>query len=275
MGDGRMVLTVDDDDKELDRLCALLLDGGYEPIPAEDLSSGLRSLYDHHPDAIVLGIDDIGSSHWSAIKRIREVCDTCIILITSGSTQSSLQKAFDLGLDGYLVKPVRPKQLLDRLAAAMRKTNQPKDSVEIFRHENLIVDWKRFEVWIDGRSVHLSPIEFRLLAFLVENRGWVVSYNRILSKVWGPDHIGDHNNVKLYVWYLRRKLEPDPSHPRWILTRYGMGYMFADESTGPVADGGDGTAPSHRPGQSMGERGALTESSTPRNSHLKRATDEV
>lgn len=229
------VLVVDNDSDELSLLSGWLSNAGYEPILAEDLRGGLRNLYEYHPDAIIFSADELGAT-WSVIEHIRQLCDTPIILITSRSTRAHLHKAFDLGLDGYLVKPVRAEALLDRLAAALRKANRHNGSADIFIHENLMVDWKRLDVRLDDRQVHLTPLEFRLLAFLIKYQGWVVTYDEILTNVWGPNYIGDNSNVKLYIWYLRRKLEPDPSRPRRILTRYGVGYMFADELSQRVAE---------------------------------------
>ena len=161
-----------------------------------------------------------------------DLSDIPIILVASRANQSSLQKAFSLQLDGYLVKPVEAEELLARLAAVVRKTynNYSSPTSTIFRHEGLTIDWKRFEVRIDGRPVHLSVTEFKLLALLVERRGWVLTYDQILTHVWGPDYMGDKSKVKLYIWYLRRKLEAAPAQPRWIITKYGIGYTFTDES---------------------------------------------
>jgi two-component system KDP operon response regulator KdpE len=101
---------------------------------------------------------------------------------------------------------------------------------EPFRYRNLEIDWREMRVAIDAEEVHLSPIEFRLLSLLVRRRGWVVPYEQILRDVWGPSYIADRANLKLYVWYLRRKIERDPSNPQLILTKRGIGYIFAPRS---------------------------------------------
>jgi two-component system KDP operon response regulator KdpE len=101
---------------------------------------------------------------------------------------------------------------------------------ESFRYRNLEIDWREMRVVVDATEVHLSPIEFRLLSVLVRRRGWVVPYEQILRDVWGPSYIADRANLKLYVWYLRRKIERDPSRPVLIQTKRGIGYIFAPRS---------------------------------------------
>jgi two-component system KDP operon response regulator KdpE len=101
---------------------------------------------------------------------------------------------------------------------------------EPFRLRNLEVDWREMRVFVEGEEVHLSPIEFRLLSLLVRRRGWVIPYDQILREVWGPTYVADRANLKLYVWYLRRKIERDPSNPELIQTKRGIGYIFGPRS---------------------------------------------
>jgi len=230
MGSLGKILVIGCGDRESRSLGECIEEGGYDAIVADDWRDGLRELYNWHPDAAVLLME---GADWSSVERIRELCDIPIVLVTSQATRSSLQRAFDLGLDGYLAKPVQPGELVGRVTAVVQRVsnnrNSHSDHDSIFRHESLTIDRRRMEVQLDGETVHLSPTEFRLLSLLAERRGWVVSYDEILTKVWGPAYVGDRNNVKLYIWYLRRKLEADPANPRWILTRYGVGYAFASE----------------------------------------------
>jgi two-component system KDP operon response regulator KdpE len=101
---------------------------------------------------------------------------------------------------------------------------------EQFEYRHLAIDWREMLVTVDGEPVHLTPLEFRLLALLVRKRGWVVTYAQALTEVWGPSYVADRANLKLYVWYLRRKIERDPSHPELIVTRRGMGYIFGSRA---------------------------------------------
>ena len=101
---------------------------------------------------------------------------------------------------------------------------------EKFEYGRLAIDWPEMLVSIDGKPVHLTPLEFRLLAMLVRKRGWVVTYEQALAEVWGPSYVTDRANLKLYIWYLRRKIERDPSHPELIITRRGIGYIFGSRA---------------------------------------------
>ena len=234
--DGQLaVLVIGNEERESQRVREWIEEAGHDGIVADGWRSGLRELYNCHPDAAVVFMDAMDASHWSNVERIRDMCDIPIVLVTSEATHSTLQRAFDLRLNGYLVKPVQPEELVSRLSTVLPKVSNNggnhSDPSSVFRYENLTIDWRRMEVQVDDETVHLSPTEFRLLSLLVERRGWVVSYDEILTKVWGSAYVGDRNNVKLYVWYLRQKLEGDPANPRWILTKYGVGYTFrADEA---------------------------------------------
>jgi len=104
------------------------------------------------------------------------------------------------------------------------------DYEEKFEYGHLAIDWPEMLITIDDKPVHLTPLEFRLLAMLVRKRGWVVTYEQALTEVWGPSYVADRANLKLYIWYLRRKIERDPSHPELIITRRGMGYIFGSRT---------------------------------------------
>lgn len=101
------------------------------------------------------------------------------------------------------------------------------DEETVFRQNDFEIDWRTKEVKVDGQPIHLSPLEYELLATLVRKRGWLVPHDALLREVWGDAHVGERANLKLYIWYIRRKIERDPSNPTRILTRTGMGYMFA------------------------------------------------
>jgi two-component system KDP operon response regulator KdpE len=101
---------------------------------------------------------------------------------------------------------------------------------EVFEYKHLTIDWREMQAFVDGEPVHLTPLEFKLLSLLVRKRGWVVTFAQALTEVWGPAYVADRANLKLYIWYLRRKIERDPSHPELIVTRRGMGYIFGPRS---------------------------------------------
>ncbi len=111
------------------------------------------------------------------------------------------------------------------------RAQAPTEYEEKFEYGRLTIDWPEMLASIDGKPVHLTPLEFRLLAMLVRRRGWVVTYEQALTEVWGPSYVKDRDNLKLYIWYLRHKIERDPSHPELIITRRGMGYIFGSRTT--------------------------------------------
>jgi two-component system KDP operon response regulator KdpE len=228
------ILLIDSNSYDLSEMAKWLEDANYETVVCEDIRSALPMVYEHHPDAIVCALDIASRDEWKRLQSLRDL-EIPIILIAVHASRSSLEAAFEMHLAGYLVKPLQSQELVGRLEAVVGQgSSRGETSPLLFRHESLTIDWKRLEVRVNGRLVHLSRTEFKLLSLLVRRRGWVLTFDEILANVWGSQFVGDKEYVKLYIWYLRRKLEADPSHPRWILTKRGIGYTFADEySTSP------------------------------------------
>lgn len=148
-------------------------------------------------------------------------------------------RGFGLGADDYVTKPVDFPELIARIQAVLRRSGEKpaEDKPSTLRDGELDIDWRSHQVWVRGEQVKLSPTEFKLLFCLVKNRGWIVTHDQLLEKVWGPNHVGDRSFVKLYVRYLRQKLEQDPYRPRLILTERGIGYRFATPDRGAGAQG--------------------------------------
>jgi len=222
------VLLIDPDPYWLELSAQWLREDGHWVVVASDGLSGLWQLISHHPDAAVVDVTPSDQDGWDTVQRIREVSNMPVIVITARADQISLKKGFDLGVHGYIVKPFGQSELLERLAAVLRRVYGGNGhNGTIFQQDGLAVDWRSHEVRVDGKPVHLTATEFRLLSLLVERRGWVLTHDQILSHVWGSNHLGDRNNVKLYVRYLRQKIEANAADPRWILTQRGIGYRFA------------------------------------------------
>ena len=231
------VLLLGSNPEETRRVANSLIMNRHEVITVSDWKTGLRNLYSQQPNALIVfsstenSDDDIG---WGEVQLVRSLCDLPVIVVADRATRGALRRAIDLGLAGFLERPLDIEALHERLNTALERPSRasgfPKPE---FRRDNLCIDWRRFEVKVDGQVVRLSPIEFKLLALLVEREGEVVTHGEILARVWGSNYdMADRRNVKLYVWYLRKKLERDPSQPRWIVTRNGLGYIFdgANES---------------------------------------------
>jgi two-component system KDP operon response regulator KdpE len=234
------ILLLGSDHEETRRVANSLTMARHEVITVSDWKSGLRNLYSQQPNALIVcsaseGADDVIG--WAEVQLVRSLCDLPVIVVADRATRGALRRAIDLGLAGFLERPLDIEGLHERLNTALERPSRvngfPKPE---FRRDNLCIDWRRFEVKVDGQIVRLSPIEFKLLALLVEREGEVVTHGEILARVWGSNYdLADRRNVKLYVWYLRKKLERDPSRPRWIVTRNGLGYIF-DGDTEPAEE---------------------------------------
>ncbi|MCC6628497.1 MAG: response regulator transcription factor [Chloroflexi bacterium] len=222
------VLIVDDEQEITDLLRLWLEREGYTAVTAHSASDALRQLYQQHPDLVVLDIMMPHMDGWQVCQRIREVSDAPVIMLTARTETDDKVLALTLGADDYLTKPFEFPELLARVKALLRRstlaTTRP-ESV-IFDDGYLRVDFERHRVWIKEQPVKLSPLEFRMLSYLIQQRGWVVTHDQLLDNVWGPHCVYDSSYVKLYVKYLRNKIEEDASNPRYIRTEWGVGYFF-------------------------------------------------
>jgi two-component system KDP operon response regulator KdpE len=223
------VLLIDDDPELVGLAQTWLRNAGYDACTAKDGNEGLQQLYCYRPDLVLLDIAMPRMDGWEVCRRIRDMCEIPIIMVSVNGQKSDLVKAFNLGVDDYITKPIHFPELVARVQAVLRRhsTNAKQDEKAVFHNEEIDLEWRSRQVWVRGQRVTLSPTEFRLLSCLIENRGWVVTHEELLRKVWGPNYLGDRSYVKLYVRYLREKIEAEPSKPKWILTERGVGYTFA------------------------------------------------
>jgi two-component system KDP operon response regulator KdpE len=224
-----LVLVIESDPSELARTALAIEAAGYDTVLAEDGRAGLREYFDSHPDIVVVSLSVTGVSGWDVIERVRSLSSAPIIITSSEATVAVLQRGFDLQVDAFVMKPYDVEDLIARLAAVRaRKLGDSDSRGWLYEHNGLSINWRSCEVSVHGQHVALTSTEFKLLAYLVQRRGWVLSHDQILSEVWGPEYKGEKDRVKLYVWYLRRKIEDDASRPRMILTKRGLGYTFVD-----------------------------------------------
>jgi two-component system KDP operon response regulator KdpE len=223
------VLVIDDDASFLQQAQVCLQNAGYEVVTAGDGMAGLRRFFASRPDILLLdtGIPEIDG--WEVCRRIRDMSDVPVIMLTSNGQKSEVLKGFSLGADDAINKPPDFSELVARVGAVLRRTApiNKEDKPVAFHHPELEIDWRTHQVVTRGQEVKLSPTEFKLLSCLIENRGWLVTHEELLRKVWGPDYVSDKSFVKLYIRYLRQKIEKDPSHPQLILTERGIGYRFS------------------------------------------------
>lgn len=222
-----LVLIIEPDQEARSAMADLLHEHGYDAMLAEDGVSGLRQFFSSHPDIVVASLDVEELAGWDLVERVRALAGTPIIVTAREATVEALKRGFDLQVDGFLVKPFEPKELLARLNAVRdRVSGENGQQRWVYRRNGLEINWRSCDVFVDGEAVSLTGTEYRLLQYLVEHRGWVLSHDQILSEVWGPEYVGERDRVKLYVWYLRQKIEHDPKHPKLIVTKRGLGYTF-------------------------------------------------
>ncbi len=222
-----VVLLIDSDASQLASIASFLHGENYEVVEAADGLTGLREFFNIHPDIVVVDLDVRELPGWQLITRIRELSDTPIVVTASEASNEDVSRAVELGMRGFHVKPFQPKELALRLASIQSAALDTDERRWVYQRNGLTVDLRSCEVFVHGRNVTLTGTEYKLLTYLIDRRGWVLSHDQILSHVWGSDYIGDRNQVKLYVWYLRQKIENDPKDPRMIITKRGLGYTFA------------------------------------------------
>ena len=222
------ILVIDDDATLLNLLRQSLGKAGYQVITATNGLSGLQTMYEERPDLIVLDVMMPHMDGWETCRRIREMSQVPIIMLTAKDEEADKIKGFEHGVDDYVTKPFGFAELTARVAAVLHRTHQrpTRRRPAIHRVEDLVIDLENRRVTKDGEVLDLTPTEYRLLATLVENAGRVLSHEQLLSDVWGPEYVDDTGYVKRYIWYLRQKLEDDPSRPKYILTERGFGYRF-------------------------------------------------
>jgi two-component system, OmpR family, KDP operon response regulator KdpE len=221
----RRVLIIDDDHR-MRRLLRLNLEGaGYRTIVAEDGAAGLEIAELEPPDLVLLDVMMPGMDGFACLQRLREFSQVPVILLTAKGEEADKVHGLDLGADDYLTKPFGPAELLARVRAALRRQPgaMPPASLVV---GDLEINLARRRVIRDGEEIRLTPTEYKLLYELVSNAGKVLLHGDLLSRVWGQEYRDEVDYLWTYVRYLRNKLEPDPAHPRYILSEPGVGYTF-------------------------------------------------
>jgi len=227
---GKKVLVVDDDAKTVDLVKLYLNRDGYRVFTASDGNEALRLARENHPDLIVLDLMLPGISGLEVCRILREKSDVPIIMLTALTTDEDRLKGLDLGADDYVTKPFSPRELAARVRAVLRRLPGERGPEKI-EHGALAVDFLKHEAFLDGKPLNLTPIEFKLLGALVKEPGRVFSRAQIIDKALGQDFNGFDRTIDVHILKLRRKLEPDPHHPRYLKTVYGAGYKLL-ENTG-------------------------------------------
>ena len=225
---GKRVLVVDDDVKTVELVKLYLNRDGYKVLTAYNGTDALRLAREGHPDLIVLDLMLPGIDGLNVCRTLRDESDVPIIMLTAKTTEEDRLTGLDLGADDYVPKPFSPKELAARVRAVLRRL--PGESIqrgpEEVRHGKLTVNFPKYEASLAGRPLNLSPIEFKLLGALVREPERVFSRAELIEKALGYDFEGFDRTIDVHILNLRRKLEPNPNHPQYIRTVYGVGYKF-------------------------------------------------
>jgi DNA-binding response OmpR family regulator len=172
---------------------------------------------------------------WEVCRSLREISPNVpIIILTVLKEKANVVRGLALGADEFIVKPFKPGELVARIQALLRRANMTKTPSEFYDDGNLAIDFERRQVYLRDQLVNLSPTEFRLLACLVRSAGQVVPHKTLLTRVWGPEYADETHYVKLYIRYLRQKIEKCPEHPKYVVTEWGIGYRFQEPQLASV-----------------------------------------
>jgi two-component system KDP operon response regulator KdpE len=227
----KQTILIVDDEPRMVRFVKMNLDlEGYITLEANNGLQALEKVRDYNPDLVLLDVEMPGMDGFETLKRIRKISDAAVIMLTVRADEEDRVKGLDLGADDYVTKPFSPRELSSRIRAVLRRFETPgrPDKQIIKIDDRLQVDLQRRDVIVDGERIGLRPTEYRLLYQLIQNAGWVIPHETLLTKVWGPEYIDDGHLLRLYITYLRKKIEKDPSHPQYIFTERGLGYRFVD-----------------------------------------------
>jgi two-component system KDP operon response regulator KdpE len=226
----RKILIVDDEERIVRFVRLNLEHDGFIASEAFNGKQALQRLRDDAPDLILLDVMMPDMDGFEVLELIREINTVPVIMLTAKGEENDRVRGLELGADDYVTKPFSPRELTSRIKAVLRRTEGAGTGMHglIEIDDRLKIDFDRREIWLEGKIVKLRPTEYRLLYHLVQNAGWVISHDQILAKVWGYEYRDEPHYVRLYINYLRQKLEKNPADPRYILTERGVGYRFLD-----------------------------------------------
>jgi len=230
MTDRKKLVLVVDDERRIRRFVRMNLElEGYEVIEASDGLEALDQVREQLPAVVLLDVAMPRMDGFEALEYIRQISDVPVIILTVKGEEEDRVRGLDLGADDYVTKPFSPRELASRIRAILRRVESVSgETAEPVRIDEDLSIFSRREVIARGERVKLRPTEYRLLYHLVENAGWIVPHQTLMRKVWGPEYGDEKRLLRLYITYLRKKIEPDPSNPRYIFTERGVGYRFVD-----------------------------------------------
>lgn len=229
--DAKRILVVDDEPRMIGFIRMNLELEGYQVLEAHNGLAALEMIRTQLPDLVLLDVMMPELDGFETLRMLREFSSIPVIMLTAKGEEDDKVFGLELGADDYVTKPFGSRELSSRVRAVLRRADMPSSSPEhavLKIDERLSVDFNRREVIVAGEHIKLRPTEYRLLYHLIENAGWTVPHEQLLAKVWGYEYRDETHYVRLYVNYLREKIEEDASDPKYILTERGVGYRFVD-----------------------------------------------
>ncbi len=197
---------------------------------AENGLGGLSFFYAGHPDIVLLDLVLPDMDGMDVLKMIRQESGTPVIIVTSKTEEAVMVEALDCGADDYVAKSCHTEELMARIRAALRhREDQRPVKDDTFRMDYLEIDFEKRKVYVHGKQVHLTPVEYKILILMVTNKGKVLTNSYIQHEIWGNDDTGDYRRLRVFMANVRKKIGDQTAHPRFIRTEIGVGYRFADE----------------------------------------------
>jgi len=233
------VLTADDDPQLLRLVMRNLQLEGYDVLVASDGKQALELIEAHQPDLVLLDVMMPKMDGFTVCQRVREFSSVPVIIVTARGQDQDKVRGLDIGADDYLTKPFSVDELLARVRAVLRRAqflaNDKTAAIRTTTIGDLTIDFTQHMVTMAGREIILTPTEYRIIAYLAQNAGRVVTQDLLLEHVWGAEYIGESHMLQVNINRLRRKLEADPTHPRYILTKVGIGYLLSAHPGAQIA----------------------------------------
>lgn len=230
--EGKRILVVDDEPRIIGMIRMNLELEGHQVLDAHSGLEALEAIRTKLPDLVLLDVMMPDLDGFETLRMLREFSSIPVIMLTAKGEENDKVYGLELGADDYVTKPFGPRELSSRIRAVLRRVDQmpssSPDQAVLRIDDRLQVDFNRREVIVNSEHVKLRPTEYRLLYHLIENAGWTVPHEQLLAKVWGYEYRDEAHYVRLYVNYLREKIEENPSNPKYILTERGVGYRFID-----------------------------------------------
>ena len=227
-----MILIIEDDRYIAGFMALSLKKELYQTVIASTAQEGLALCYANNPGLILLDLGLPDMDGLEVIKTIRSFSQVPILVVSARGQEQEKIDALDSGADDYIVKPFHMGELLARIRVVVRRKTQQPAQGAVFAFGGLIMDQEKRRVAVDDKEVHLTPMEYRLLQLLIANKGKVLTHNYIIKEIWGYGETGDPKAVRVFMANLRRKIERDTLHPRFILTEIGVGYRMSKDGGG-------------------------------------------